>query len=196
MDISVGAWYNAAYTSSLGPAPDYVEKATMTGWHRFLGVAALWTVALPGQAQTDPAQHCKLELVRLEPLTRRRCRPWIGAYRSVSPQNVFWHSGKDGSWKAIDESVEKSFQEVVKKEPEKYLANDPIRGVVKLGSKKYGFVLDHKNAKSQQYDRLYFDLNLQRRLERRHAIDAITPPVAAGPVRSRSTRTPTSPASI
>ena len=153
----------------------------MNRWHRFLGVAALWTVALSGQAQTEPAQHCKLELVRLEPLRPGgQMSPLDWRCRSASPQNVFWHSGKDGSWKAIDESVEKSFQEAVKKEPQKYLAHDPIRGVVKLGSKKYGFVLDHKNEKSQQYDRLYFDLNGDGDLTGAKPIDAARPPLPRG----------------
>ena len=52
----------------------------------------------------------------------------------------------------------------VKKEPEKYVSEHPLRSVAKLGSKEYGFVLDKKDEKSKGYDRLYFDLRELRRL--------------------------------
>ena len=155
----------------------------MNRWSWFLGVAAVWTVALTGRAQADPAQHCKLELVRLEPL-----RPGIhvaGAdhlYRSVAPQTAFWQSGEDGAWTMVGSTDEETFKEVVKKEPKKYVAKTPLRGVVKLGSKQYGFVLDHKDEKSKLFDRLYFDLKGNGDLADSKPIDAEPPDKLRGPI--------------
>jgi hypothetical protein len=51
------------------------------------------------------------------------------------------------------------FRSLVKKEPQKYQAERPVRGLTQLGSDRYAFVLDSRDAKSKGYDRLYFDLN-------------------------------------
>ncbi len=67
----------------------------------------------------------------------------------------------------------------MKKEPKKYVAEHPFRGLAKLGSKEYGFVLDQKDKKSKGYDRLYFDLHGDGDLADAKPIDAETP--AAGP---------------
>jgi len=59
----------------------------------------------------------------------------------------------------VEHSSENNFKKIVKKEPAKYFAKHPLRGVARLGSKQYGLVVDQKDEKSKTYDRLYFDLN-------------------------------------
>ena len=142
-----------------------------------LGVAALWAAALAPQAAAEPPQHCKLELVRLQPI-RAGVMPANYRYYQVAAQNLLW---QNSTFVANDTGNDDSahFKEVVKKEPEKYVAEHPLRGLAKLGSKEYGFVLDQKDKKSKGYDRLYFDLHGDGDLAAVKPIDAETP--AAGP---------------
>ena len=106
----------------------------------------------PAAASAAEEQHCKLELVRLpsgdaDSYTTSEA----AACRNVTPQ-VFARIGREDG----DESA---FKKVVKREPAKYVSTHPFRGVATLGSKQYGFVLDKQDAKSEDFDRLYFDLN-------------------------------------
>ena len=80
-------------------------------------------------------QHCKLELVRLS--ADGPYSPAAIACRNVSPQ-MFSSQITDGVMSFIDDET---FKKVVNKEPAKYHAKHPIRGVATLGSKQYGFVL-------------------------------------------------------
>ncbi len=150
----------------------------MNRWHGFLGVATVWA-ALAGWADADPAQHCKLEAVRLEPLRPGvMTAPIDWQYRNVSPQSFLWQKN-DGqtTYRAMIDFVKgdlKAFKDLVTKEP-KYVAKDPLRGVAKLGSKQYAFVLDQKSEKSKGYDRLYFDRNANGDLTDDKPIDAETP---------------------
>ena len=110
----------------------------------------------PGVAGgTPPAeeQHCKLELVRLS--ADGPYSPAAIACRNVSPQ-MFNSQVRNGVMSFADNQT---FKKVVTKEPAKYHAKHPFRGVATLGSKQYGFVLDKQDEKSKDYDRLYFDLN-------------------------------------
>ena len=110
----------------------------------------------PGVAGgTPPAeeQHCKLELVRLS--ADGPYSPAAIACRNVSPQ-MFNSQVRNGVMSFADDQT---FKKVVTKEPAKYHAKHPFRGVATLGSKQYGFVLDKQDEKSKDYDRLYFDLN-------------------------------------
>ena len=110
----------------------------------------------PGAASgTPPAeeQHCKLELVRLS--ADGPYSPAAIACRNVSPQ-MFNSQVRNGVMSFADDQT---FKKVVTKEPAKYHAKHPFRGVATLGSKQYGFVLDKQDEKSKDYDRLYFDLN-------------------------------------
>lgn len=53
---------------------------------------------------------------------------------------------------------EAEFAEVVKKQPEKYKCEYPFRGVARLGTQKFGFVLDAVKLQ-RGYNRLFFDRN-------------------------------------
>ncbi len=53
----------------------------------------------------------------------------------------------------------KKFAAAIKKEPSKYLCEQPFRGVFGLGSRKYGFALDSTNLEKKGYNRLWFDSN-------------------------------------
>ena len=69
-------------------------------------------------------------------------------------------------------------KEVVKKEPKKYVAEHPLRGLAKLGSKGTASSWTRKQE-VEGYDRLYFDLHGDGDLADAKPIDAETP--AAGP---------------
>ena len=146
----------------------------------FLGVAATWTVALAGWVQAGTAQHGKLTLVRMEPWQGGKMPEEEALLRYVTPQTCRWQAGTDGSWSVLPDSGEDNFKDVVKREPARYVADHPLRGTVKLGSKFYGFVLDHKDGKSKGYDRLYFDLNGNGDLSNATPVDAFEPKAPQG----------------
>jgi len=148
----------------------------MNRWHGLLGVAAVCAAALASGAYAAEAQRCKLELVRLEPL-----RPGApldatdASVRNVRPQSFFWLR-KGDEFIMGPNRTEDDGERVIKQEPKKYVAKSPLRGVAKLGSKLYGFVLDYKDKDSKRYDRLYFDRNGNGDLTDDKPIDA-NPPV-------------------
>jgi hypothetical protein len=80
-------------------------------------------------------------------------------YRAGNPQHFFMQVMKDGDEHVQGRSSAAKFADVVKKEPEKYNAEHPMRGVALLGSQKFAFVLDAKEEKDKAYGRLLFDLN-------------------------------------
>ncbi len=145
------------------------------------GVAAVGAAALAPQACAEPPQHCKLELVRLEPMCAG-VMPADFRYYQVNPQRLLWpNAGDSPAFVATSDfgnDASAHFKDLVKKEPKKYVAEHPLRGLAKLGSKEYGFVLDQKGKKSKGYDRLYFDLHGDGDLADAKPIDAETP---AGP---------------
>ena len=104
----------------------------------------------------EAAVRCKLELVARPPLPE----DWQQAKKVVAYHCVDSQSFGRGTEKGITFiNSEGNFAAVVEKEPAKYIAKRPFRGVAKLGSKQYGFVLDDKDKESRRYDRLYFDRN-------------------------------------
>jgi hypothetical protein len=138
----------------------------------FLSGGLVWAGVIFAAGLVLRAEECKLELVRLEPLKPGATSPAQSrVYRSVSPQYFRAYFGENAP-RIMEEN---DFENVVQKEPEKYVAEYPFRGVAKLGSKKYGFVLDKKAEQSKTYDRLYFDLNGNGDLTDDQPIDAETP---------------------
>ncbi|MGA2258624.1 MAG: hypothetical protein ABSG53_28495 [Thermoguttaceae bacterium] len=132
--------------------------------------AVVWASAMAAGFPAEPTVRCKLELVARAPLPDN----WeeakkVIAFHCVDCQRFRWGT-ENGT---IFTSAEGNFREVVKKEPAKYVAERPLRGVAKLGSKQFGFVLDHKDKKSAAYDRLYFDLNGNGDLTDDKPIDAL-----------------------
>jgi len=102
-------------------------------------------------AQAEPY---KLTLVRMDtPGTIK-----IGNTNQYVPESRQYFSMQVGRG-IPTQFFEKNFKQIVKKEPEKYVSEHPMRSVAKLGSKEYGFVFDKKDEKSKGYDRLYFDIN-------------------------------------
>ncbi|OHB69868.1 MAG: hypothetical protein A2V70_02240 [Planctomycetes bacterium RBG_13_63_9] len=87
---------------------------------------ALFVVLAAASAET-----VNLELKRLEPLDR--------VYRANSPQTFSMQVGLNRPDAQADE-----FAKIVKKQPEKYNSESPLRGVATLGSGQYAFVLDQK----------------------------------------------------
>ncbi len=138
-----------------------------------VGVVA--AAALLAAAAGASAETCKLELKRLE--GTGSSSDYL--LRSTYPQHFFQQVGLPGQPRAESTSAAE-FSKVIKKEPPKYESEHPFRGVAKLGSWEFGFVLDsappEKDAdesakkdtadkaesaavKLVRYNRLRFDLN-------------------------------------
>lgn len=119
------------------------------------------------------AETVKLKLIRLEPVSPAGAFSSADyIYRVARPQQFIFQPGAKQKTIGVLESQglpvvggpqfkesPDGFSKVVTKQPERYQAEHPLRAVAKLGSGKYGFVLDCKDAKSKQYCRLLFDLN-------------------------------------
>ena len=130
------------------------------------------------------AETCTLELKRLSSPSGSRgtSRPQDYAFRYVSSQHFFYQVGRMSPMGTTRGAAK--FADVVKKEPVKYNAKNPFRGVAKLGDQNFGFVFDSEPvqdnaAKGQKktnekkdtvirtppssqlarYSRLHFDLN-------------------------------------
>ncbi|MBN2578786.1 MAG: hypothetical protein JXB10_07325 [Pirellulales bacterium] len=132
----------------------------------FLFCGLFFTAAAIGFCTVSRAEDCKLELVRLDQSPRGNA-----IYRNASAQYSIKYLGKN----ARRTGGEDDFEKLVKKEPEKYVAEDPFRGVVKLGSRQFVFVLDKQDKESKDYDRLYFDINGNGDLTDEKPIDAEAP---------------------
>jgi hypothetical protein len=137
----------------------------------FVIAAMFWALAATVGFPAESAVRCKLELVRLEPLDLDKSDESI-VYHAVSSQRFIRRSGKGILWGPTFDP-EKNFQQLVKKEPAKYLSDRPFRSVAKLGSKEFAFVLDKKDERSKGYDRLYFDLNGNGDLTDDKPVDAV-----------------------
>jgi len=145
---------------------------------RFLPGMAVVCGLLAAEAR---AETCKLELKRLPPRNEAGEGPSIVVpggesaasqgcltcvERAVSSQSFFMQIMAKG----MKNPQEAEFLKIVRKEP-KYNSPQPLRGVVTLGSDKYGFVLDAKDAKAGGYRRLYFDLKHSGDLSDQKPID-------------------------
>jgi hypothetical protein len=90
-----------------------------------------------------------LQLKRLEPVARVQASSGLSAdylFRLARPQQFTMQGGAGQSVMRImdgrGESVAESFARVVRKERSEYRSEHPFRGVAKLGSGEYGFVID------------------------------------------------------
>jgi hypothetical protein len=115
----------------------------------FCSVIAAMVVLAAGAA-TARAESCTLEMKYVE-------SPHTGVGSAVQSQNFGRQIFSKG--REHEDAEVAAFAKVVKKEPAKYQSEFPVRGVVKFGSDEFAFVLDAKDAKSNTYSRLYFDLN-------------------------------------
>jgi len=121
-------------------------KAPSTSkWICALAVGAIGSVAA--------AETAKLELKKLPDQSQSRDAAEF-LFRMTQSQSL----GANREDAEGTKRREAEFAEVIKKQPEKYKSEYPFRGVARLGSQKFGFVLD--TVKIQQgYNRLFFDLN-------------------------------------
>jgi hypothetical protein len=111
------------------------------------------------------------------PLKLKRADTLNDAYcRRASPQQFFMQLGV----KDQERPGTAGFSDVVNKEPAQYNAEEQLRGVAKLGSKRIGLVLDSSEVESKQYNRLYFDINQNGDLTDDKPIDGEPTGQAAG----------------
>ncbi|MBN2216196.1 MAG: hypothetical protein JW719_02340 [Pirellulales bacterium] len=141
--------------------------------HRSLSLVVLVAalVGLAFAACGASAATCTLEPKKLDSGQRiyrpRSSTPdWL--FQFTEPQRISVHLQprvveKDGEketiWVNPQPWRDREFNDAVAKQPKKYNAKTPLRGMFTLGDKKYGFVLDAPDAKSQTYGLLHFDLN-------------------------------------
>jgi hypothetical protein len=138
-------------------------------------------ILLSALAWEVSGETCRLELKRVPQLDPRSSQTWTAAtylYRNTYAQRCYSQIG--GPERSATDTAVARFSRLVRKQPEKYEAPHPFRGVVKLGSREYAFVLDAEPVKDSappakastrgtlqpellrkavDFNRLYFDLN-------------------------------------
>ena len=129
------------------------------------------------------AETFTLEIKRLDSLTTSEGAPsGTHVLRMVRPQlfsmrpTAFLSDGRILVIPARPSSPAAGFGEVVTKEIGEYNSERPFRGVARLGSGQYGFVLDTEDGESTDYCRLYFDLNHDGDLTDDEVIEGKRPP--------------------
>lgn len=127
----------------------------MKPWARTLAgaiaAAAVLAVMAAAGARISKAESCQLELKRIESSRGSRADYM---FRSVFPQHFYMQVTSERTF-----GQSSDFPKIIKSEPEKYHSKHPFRGVAKLGTGQYGFVLDAEDEKSKGYGRLLFDFN-------------------------------------
>lgn len=166
---------------------------------RVAGAAAAWvTVA---SALTAHAETCALQIKRLEAVTSRTTGPPPEyMFRGLYPQRFYRQTGLNVPV-GPGQMGEADFPKVITKEPPQYHSKFPFRGVAKLGTQQFGFVLDSRAAEKkpeakdgepkkpappegdkkplpelENYSRLLFDLNHNGDLTDDPVIEAQTQP--------------------
>jgi hypothetical protein len=132
---------------------------------RWLGAAAVVGLAL-GASTPLAAETCSLQLKRLSG-ERSMFDASSFVFRVTDAQHFFLRFTTSAAKPKSDQPAEPAvidqqslrFKQLVKKEPAKYQAQQPLRGVAKLGADEYLFVLDAKDEKSRGFNRLLFDGN-------------------------------------
>ncbi len=108
----------------------------MRRWSHYLG-GVVAAVGLLGFAAGVNGESCSLDLKKVNRESSSRA-DYI--FRATYPQS-FMVPITEGMRFGGQADVPK-FADVIKKEPEKYQAKHPVRGVFKLGSQSFGYVLD------------------------------------------------------
>ncbi len=107
------------------------------------GLAVVAGLLLP--AVCAGADTAALQMKRVDPSARAGPEglPADYLFRMTRPQTIFQQlGGREGAVRMAEQADAPAFAELVKKEPAEYAAATPFRGVVKLGSHYYPFVLD------------------------------------------------------
>jgi len=100
-------------------------------------------IAVVAGVMAARAETCTLQIKRLEASGPTTGPPSDQMFRGLYPQRFYRQTGLNvrvGS----DQSGEADFATVVKKEPPSYNSKSPLRGVAKLGTQQFGFVLDSR----------------------------------------------------
>ena len=124
----------------------------MRKWSRYcVGVVAItgW-LAFVVRADTET---CKLETKRLDGASRTVVggRPIEYWFQATRPQSFFMQiGGPEGMIRGSEQEGTPEFSNVISKEPSSYDSKHPFRGVAKLGSQSFGFVLDTAKADAKQ----------------------------------------------
>jgi len=106
-------------------------------------VAALAVVA---SASTAGAETCALQLKRLGAASGRTTGPPSDTmFRGMYPQRFYRQTGA-GLPGRPEQTDEAEFAKVITTEPAAYNSKFPFRGVAKLGTQQFGFVLDSRKA--------------------------------------------------
>ncbi len=144
---------------------------------RVMLAAAVLAVAGDLRAETSALQMKRIEA---PPVGQGYTSPTDYLYRATRPQHFFMQLGMPSGLRLArpDQGAEQ-FDQIVNKQPDEYVSPHPFRGVAKLGTEQYAFVVDWKAAESDPsadasdsedqpeppsqslggYARLYFDLN-------------------------------------
>jgi hypothetical protein len=113
----------------------------MVKWSKPLSVAVTMTL-IPAAVTVVRAETFTLELKRLgsSSFPAGVSPPAEFAFRSTYPQSFYMQSGMGSYVRPGGEGPD--FSDVIQKEPAEYQTDRPFRGVAKLGSQHFGFVLD------------------------------------------------------
>ncbi|MBN1588983.1 MAG: hypothetical protein JW888_05675 [Pirellulales bacterium] len=121
-------------------------------------------------ASSGSAATCTLKPKQLDSGRRARTRSaltpdWLFQLTSsqrfhaqFQPKVVVKDGKEEQTWTIVNDNP-RAFKAVVKKQPRKYNAEIPFRGVAKLGDQRFGFVLDSPDPDTENYGLLYFDRN-------------------------------------
>ena len=122
----------------------------MSTWSRRLVSIAAAAVMLAAVADVN-AETCTLELKRLGTPSGYRAsgRPSDYMFRYTTSQSFFTQTGQRVISRRGNGGGEAEFSKLVKKEPPKYESKHPFRGVAKLGTQQFCFVLDAAPAKKK-----------------------------------------------
>lgn len=156
-------------------------------------------ILLAGLVHAASAETCSLELKPVPSLDPQNPRSRTAAYylyRNTYPQRLFIQIDAPG--RPTSDEAAAGFSKLVRKQPDKYETEHPIRGVAKLGSRTYAFVVDAVGEKKRElparrdtrpatapptvqaiaYNRLFFDLNGNGDLTDDGVVDALSTPHA------------------
>ncbi len=118
----------------------------MRKWLRYIG-GMVAVVSLLGLPPNVHGESCSLELKKTDPTTSSR-ESYI--FRATSSQH--FSKAITGGIRFGGKNDVPEFDEVIKTDRAEYRATHPVRGVIKLGSQDFGFVLDSSVNKEEELD--------------------------------------------
>ncbi len=121
----------------------------MRKWSRYVaGVVAI--AGLLALVVNAGAETCKLETKQFDRTGRSGTASVDYWFQSARPQSFFMQiGGPQGMIGGSQQEGTPEFSKVINKEPSQYNSQHPFRGVAKLGSQYFGFVLDSAPKKGR-----------------------------------------------